>query len=131
MLSAGVVRRLATAAGNAAEYVSQEHGAPIDFNRLSHCNRRVIPIYGNLSDAGDSVPNYMRTLFGPSYHVEFCTPSGVRAVRIRAFARTLTTLGLGGELVFPGPVHTTDLIPFGIPLHPLADLSPEFAVRLV
>lgn len=46
------------------------------------------------------------------------------------FARTLARLRPDGTIQFPTPLGT-EFTPRGVPLHPTADLSPEFAVQQV
>lgn len=129
-LARGAIRHLAVSLGGGREAIIQEHGAPIDFHELSPCPRRVIPVFSNLSDPGLAVPEYVRTPLGPYYLIEFCTAQLRPAVVIWLYVRTPVRVGPDGRLVYPNPSGNA-FVPTGIPLKPLADLTPEYGARLV
>lgn len=129
-LAAAAVRFVAGSVGGGREYVEQEHGALIDWARLVPCGRRVIPVWTNLSDPGESVPQYARTALGPEYQFEFCSPQGWPAVQSRVYVRSLARVRADGGIDFPEPNGDNFLVS-GIPARPTVDLSPEYAVGLV
>jgi len=124
-LATFVVHLLATAVGNLAVVVQEDHGAPLDFTSLASCSRTLwqrspwIP-----SDTG---PHYLKNAIGSHYWFLFCTQSGTLALFQEVAARSGATLSSDGHLSVPSG-SGNDFATFGIPLAGWYEMSPEVAV---
>jgi hypothetical protein len=128
-LATAAIRHIAGAIGGAREYIERQHGAPINWTRLAACGR-IVPVFANLTDPGQTVPHYVRTPMGPSYIVPFCSESGARSVSVDVYVRTLARVRADGSIEFPTP-GGTEFTVFGISSRPTPYFTPEFGARLV
>jgi hypothetical protein len=130
-LAQAAVRHIGMSVGGGREYIEvEEHGAPIDWERLAPCGRRTIPIATVLDDPGQTVPRYIRTALGPEYRFEFCDSAHRPTIAVRIYVRTEAQVGQDGRIEFPVPLGD-EFVVSGIPIRPLADLTPEYSARLV
>src|ERR1043166_6837646 len=95
-LARAYIRTVPFLVGNLRSSIEEEHGAPIDWAHLAPGGRRIVPYFTNLSDPGAAVPAFVRTAFGPSYLIEFCSASGVPSVEVEVRVRTLARVGPDG-----------------------------------
>lgn len=130
-LAEAAVRHVGMGIGGGREYIEiHERGAPIEWERLTPCGRRTIPIATVLDDPGQEVPRYVRTSLGPEYRFEFCDSDHRPTVAVRIFVRTEAYVGQDGKIQFPVPLGD-EFVVSGIPIRPLVDLTPEYSTLLV